>query len=284
MVRVTGLAKPARKLFGPMAARFIFNRSENSGRPLMIQGHKMFLAPKGRYPSPDMVVDRYEPATTKLFEQSLRPGMVFVDIGANVGYFSLIAANLVGSAGKVYAFEPAPENHAVLRRNIELNGYSNIQPVEKAVSHKSETTLLYLSALDSGSHSLSQEAARGIEGDFVQVSTTTLDSFFEGEAWPNVDLVKIDVEGGELGVLEGMDRFFERITSLKMIIEYCPFLIQSTGADPLALLNKLASMNFQVQFMDDKKGILPLESVDPHALTARLLKQQTYINIVCSRV
>lgn len=59
LVRATGLAKPARKLLGPVAGRLVFNSSANAGRPLVIQGHQMLLAPEGRYPSPDMVVDRW---------------------------------------------------------------------------------------------------------------------------------------------------------------------------------------------------------------------------------
>lgn len=266
-----------------MAARFVFNSSVNAGRPLLIQGHEMFLAPEGSYPSPDMVVDRYERATTDLFKQLLRPGMVFVDVGANIGYFSLLAAKLVGTEGKVYAFEPEPGNHGLLRKNIELNSYSNIQAIRKAVSNKSETTQLFLSALDSGSHSLYSEAARGVN-ESVQVTTTTLDSFLAAEAWPGIDLVKIDVEGAELGVLEGMESLIERSPALKLIVEYCPFLIQSTGEKPSDLLEKLASMQFNVQIIDDIKGVMPFDATDLTSITTKLLKQETYINIVCSPI
>jgi len=242
----------------------------------------MFLAPEGSYPSPDMVVDRYEPATTDLFKELLKPGMVMADVGAHVGYFSLLAAEIVGPSGKVFAFEPEPGNHGLLRKNIEVNSLPNIQAVEKAVSDRSGTTEFFLSELDSGSHSLFGKAARGIR-EKVQVMVTTLDDFFESEGWPNTDLIKIDVEGAELGVLHGMERLIERMPNLNLVIEYCPFLIEATGANPSDLLNRLESKSFQVQFIDDKKGVLPLDAAQLESITARLLKQKTYINILCTR-
>jgi len=266
-----------------MAGRLVFKSSVNTDRPLLVQGHQMFLAPQGSYAAPDMVVDRYERATTELFKQLLRPGMVFVDVGANIGYFSLLAAKLVGAGGKVYAFEPEPGNHALLCKNINLNSYSNVHAVQKAVSNKSESTLLFLSALDSGSHSLYSEAARGIQKS-VEITTTSVDEFLESENWPGIDLMKIDVEGAELEVLEGMGDLVERSPELKLVVEYCPFLIRLTGAKPAELLTKLASMQFQIEIIDDKKGVIPLGTSDLVAITDRLLKQETYINILCSRL
>lgn len=240
----------------------------------------MFLAPKGSYASPDMVVDRYERATTELFKKLLQPGMIFVDVGANIGYFSLLAAKLVGPEGKVYAFEPEPGNHDLLRKNIELNSYSNIQAIQKAVSDKSESTLLFLSALDTGSHSLYSEAARGLQ-ESVEITTTTIDEFLESEGWPSIDLMKIDVEGAELVVLAGMENLVKRSPNIKLVIEYCPFLIQSTGANPSDLLTKLSSMELQIQIIDDRKGPIPFDSSNLMSITDRLLKQETYINILC---
>ena len=280
--RTFGVSKVLRRTVGPLAGRLVFKSSANSGQPFIIQGHKMFLAPEGRYPSPDMVVDRYEQATTRLFRQLIQPGMVVVDIGANIGYFTLLAAELVGSSGTVYAFEPEPNNYALLNKNIHLNSYSNIQPAETAVSDECGSTQLFLSAMDNGSHSIHDAAARGVAATHL-VATTTLDAFLEGEGWPNVDLVKIDVEGAETRVLDGMERFCERSPDFNLIIEYCPALIHATGAKPSDLLDQLASMNLNVLFVDEKNGVLPPEASDPALITAKLLKQETYMNLLCSR-
>jgi FkbM family methyltransferase len=248
----------------------------------MIQGHKMILAPDGRYPSPDMVVDKYEQATTNLFRQLIHPGMMVVDVGANIGYFTLLAAELVGSTGIVYAFEPEPDNYALLKKNIQLNSYTNIQPIETAVSDECGAIQLYLSAMDNGSHSIFGAAARGV-ATTKTVAATTLDGFLEGEGWPNIDLVKIDVEGAENRVLDGMEQLCERSPKLNLIIEYCPALIQATGANPHDLLDRLAAMKLAVRFIDEKNGVLPPEASDPTVITEKLLKQENYINLLCSR-
>jgi len=281
--RTFRVSKILRRTVGPLAGRLVFKSSANSGQPFIIQGHQMFLAPKGRYPSPDMVVDRYEQATTKLFRQLIQPGMVVVDVGANVGYFTLLAAELAGSSGTVYAFEPEPNNYALLKKNIQLNSYSNIQPIETAVSNERGSTQLYLSAMDNGSHSIYGMAARGVTETHL-VATTTLDAFLEGEGWPKVDLVKIDVEGAEIRVLDGMERLCERSPDFNLIIEYCPVLINATGAKPSDLLDKLASMNLKVRFVDEKNGVMAPEAADLDLITAKLLKQETYMNLLCSRI
>ena len=242
----------------------------------------MFLAPVGRYPSPDMVVDKYESTTTQLFRQLLKPGMTVIDVGANVGYFSLLAADLVGSGGTVYAFEPEPENHTLLSTNIEINSYTNIQAKQEAVSNTCGSTPFFLSELDNGSHSIYEAGARGVAAR-LSVNTTTLDAFVEGEGWPNIDLLKIDVEGAELTVLDGMEQLNQRNPGLTLIIEYCPSLLQAAGVPPLDLLDKLTSMNFKICFADEKKGQVLPEETNPESVTARLLRQETYMNLVCSR-
>jgi FkbM family methyltransferase len=80
--------------------------------------------------------------------------MTVVDIGANIGYYSLIAAEPIGTDGKVYAFEPDPDNYALLVRNVELNGYRNVETVEKAVSSESGFVTLYIDRSNFGNRSL----------------------------------------------------------------------------------------------------------------------------------
>ena len=91
----------------------------------------------------DGVNEKYE---TELFKKMVQDGMVVVDIGANIGYYTLIAAKLVGNKGIVYAFEPEPSNYELLCQNIAINGYTNVVPIEKAVSKTSGKTKLYVNA------------------------------------------------------------------------------------------------------------------------------------------
>ena len=124
--RFSGQMGLMRRLVGPVVGRLLYSLSPGGAGPAQIHGHTMYLASSGSYPPLDMAMGRYEPETTRLFKETVKPGMVVVDIGAHVGYYTLLAAKQVGPDGKVYAFEPEPGNHALLLKNIGMNGYDNV--------------------------------------------------------------------------------------------------------------------------------------------------------------
>lgn len=141
----------------------------------------------------------YEPAKHALILRHLRPGMTFIDVGANKGDFTLLAARLTGPAGRVISIEPEPENHSVLRRSIELNDYANITVLQVALSDSDATADLQIGST-SGSHTLSPEF-NGLRA--VSVPTRTLDTVVADHRLSSVDMIKIDVQGFELAVLRG---------------------------------------------------------------------------------
>lgn len=96
-----------------------------------VQGHKMFLDSKDSLRL--SIHGIYEPLETELAKKEVKKGNVVLDIGANIGYYTLIFAKLVGEDGKVFAFEPDPTNFALLKKNVEMNGYKNVMFVQKAV-------------------------------------------------------------------------------------------------------------------------------------------------------
>ena len=85
----------------------------------------------------------YEPCETEFVMNEIKKGDVVLDIGANIGYYTLIFARLVGEEGKVFAFEPDPENFALLKKNVEINGYHNVVLVQKAISNKTGKIRLF---------------------------------------------------------------------------------------------------------------------------------------------
>src|SRR4030042_4007070 len=97
----------------------------------------------------------WEVETIRLFKQLAKEGDTVVDIGAHIGYYTLLAARIVGDTGKVYAFEPDPANHDVLVGNIKLNGFQNVVTVRKAISDKNGQIELYLNEKNTGGHSIS---------------------------------------------------------------------------------------------------------------------------------
>ena len=141
-----------------------------------------------------MWLGSYEFDMQRAIVASLRAGMVFYDLGANVGFFSLLAARYVGTAGHVYAFEPLARNLEYLNRHIELNGVSNITVVPKAVADRAGTAGFAVR-----DHSTSHLCDAGE----VKVEVTTLDSFCMQQGVRPPDIVKVDIEGAEIAMLRG---------------------------------------------------------------------------------
>jgi FkbM family methyltransferase len=148
----------------------------------------------------------YEPPIQRALARCLKPGDVFYDIGANVGFFSILAATLTGSGGAVYAFEPVPDNVASIHRNVRLNGLTNVKVHAVAVAATSGREELVL-ARNRGGASL---ASAGVHvpdpAATMPVRTVAIDEFIQRPNTAPPTLVKIDVEGAELGVLQGMQR------------------------------------------------------------------------------
>jgi len=126
-----------------------------------IEGHKMFL---DSFDSLKLSINKsYEEFETEVTKKIVNDGDVVLDIGANIGYYTLIFAKLVGKNGKVYAFEPEPNNLAILKKNIEINGYKNIEVIDKVVSNKNGTVKLYISEQNKGHHSICEKRNQYIE-------------------------------------------------------------------------------------------------------------------------
>jgi len=141
-----------------------------------------------------------ELAVQRALADLLGDGEVLFDVGANLGFFTVLGARLVGPSGRVVAFEPHPANVALLARNVELNGFANVTVVAKVVSDASGERLL------GGSNTAlaSVLAAAGEAPDAIQIPAVSIDDFVAGGPAPNV--VKLDVEGHEVQALRGMAR------------------------------------------------------------------------------
>lgn len=141
----------------------------------------------------------HEPALQRALMAQLRPGQVVYDVGAHVGFFSLIAARAVGPEGQVYAFEPMPANAAIIRELAELNQLSNLQVIEAAVCDRSGSAAF--AGGDRPNRSRLAEVDARVAAD-TQVAAVALDEFSAAHRPPN--LVKLDAERAELLVLRGM--------------------------------------------------------------------------------
>jgi FkbM family methyltransferase len=145
----------------------------------------------------------YEPTQTQLFQELVKPGDVVYDVGAHFGYYTLLSSKLVGDGGRVIAFEPSPANLARLYRHIYLNDRKNVQVLELAVSDH-EGIAHFETRTGSGVGHLADDGP-------LEVKLTRLDSLTQ---FPLPQVMKIDVEGAEVGVLNGAKTLFARCKPL----------------------------------------------------------------------
>lgn len=157
-----------------------------------------------------------EPAMQEVFETYVRPGQVFYDIGANIGYFTIIGARLVGPEGRVHAFEPVPANAAAVRHNCSLNGFGRVTVWENAVSDHSGRAEMYLAEYAGGSALTSAAPPPDVKGRLA-VQAVAIDDLVQRGAIEPPDFVKVDVEGAEMSVLRGMQ---ETLDQYRPVIVY----------------------------------------------------------------
>lgn len=230
-----------------------------------VQEHKMYVDIADMGVVPALIENGiYHACMTGLFRNKIKDGMVCVDVGANIGYCTLIMAGLAGRSGKVFAFEPEPNNFELLIRNIKLNGYDNVDAIQKAVCNNDKSVDLFLDETSLAGHSLAS-----IGKKHIKVEGQSLDSFFAGYQ-RKINLVKIDVEGAELSVINGMDRIIRENKDLTIITEFFPDAMEKFGDSPKKLLNVLCEYGFQLYDLDDQDGLIMI--TDPYTM---LLKKPT---------
>lgn len=186
----------------------------------------------------------FEVSKMAAVKRYLTKGQTFVDVGGNKGDFALLAASLTGQTGKVLCFEPEPRNCHWIRRSTELNSYENVDLHELALSDSEGTAQLHLGR-QSGSHTL-LAGIRGRDVGTVTVRTATLDSILDTLSVSQVDVMKVDVEGAELSVLEGARRTLMTNPHIVLLIDIHPFL----GVKPERLCSLITEMGFAIHSME----------------------------------
>lgn len=173
---------------------------------------------------------RHEKEMTDVFCEEVTEGMTMVEIGANIGYYTLIAADEFGPSGTVHAIEPVPENHEILRKNLEINGYGDIATHNLAISDSEGETEMILteesnwgSIVDPDEGNVSQhrrEKMREKREGSITVPTTTVDKFVSETLTDDVDVFRMDIEGAEEQAIAGMAETLQSASApCKLFIE-----------------------------------------------------------------
>lgn len=240
-----------------------------------VQGRKMYVDSEDKYIAPLLMMNGiYAPFETEIFRREMKKGMTVVDIGAHWGYYTTLAAELSGGTGKVFAFEPNPNNYSLLIKNIETNGYTNVTATQKAVSDKVGIAELFLAQGNSGDHRIYNP---GNDRESIQIETVSLDEFFKDKN-EQIDLIKIDTQGAEMAILQGMDNIIKENTDLTIITEFWPMSLKKFGYSPEEYLNRLIEYGFKLFHIDEQTQ--KVESVDVDGCM-RICPNEKHLNLLC---
>ena len=236
-----------------------------------------------------MVYRRWQPLETMLYERLLRPGDRVVDVGANIGYFSVLFAELVGKNGRVLAIEPEPNNARLLRKNVEQRDLAQIVAIaQTAVGAAAGTATLYVASSGNlGDNRLyDSEERRGLAAakgrTATQVPITRVDDLTPD--WTRADFIKMDIQGFEAQALEGMRGIVSRSPELLLFTEFFPFGMRAAGSDPAGFLGALRAQGFAIwETRDGASPLVRLRADEDAAFAARMEPGREEANLLCAR-
>lgn len=240
--------------------RFVLTPLINFFKPdyLMIQGHKLYIDKQDEVVSQELIQSRkWEEYETELFKKNIKKGDTILDIGAHIGYYTLLAARLVGDKGKVYAFEPAPRNFELLKKNIKENGYSNVVLINKAVADMDGESKLFLNNENTGDHRIYNPQD---QRKFIKIQTVMLDSFFKNKS-TKVDFIKIDVQGSEVRAFKGAVSLIKENRNIKILTEFWPKGLKLSGSSALEYASFLEKNRFQIYDIDEAEKTIKLINI-----------------------
>ena len=200
----------------------------------------------------------FEPAEIAFVRNSLKPGDVFLDIGANAGIFSVVAANIVGPKGHVHAFEPGQREFALLKKNIALNNLTNVTAHQLAISRETGKAEFQVSR-DGAMSSLQKTNHPGqVIQESITIDTITLDDFRSQSNISRVDFIKIDVEGAEKLVFEGGRNLFASLHPVTILFESADVNAGAFGYTTKDFLTELRERGFILYSLDHNANLSPI--------------------------
>jgi len=213
-----------------------------------------FPAEEWRLPAYQIIRGNMELGLVKVFSKCIDVGNVIVDVGANVGMYTLIAVRQLGAEGRVYSFEPTPRTFDILKNNIQVNGYLETNKIilrQAAVSDKLQRKAKFFVHKEALTHNtLYQEA--GVDCMEIEIETVALDDVLKVEK--HVDVIKIDAEGAEPLVLRGMRETIANNPHLIVFMEFAPSHLHRAGTDVSAFITEIRNYGFTIRQVIEPTG------------------------------
>ncbi len=245
---------------------------------LHYRGIQLALNPNDPVVSGALLFNVYENDEVDYFQCLLRPGMTVVDVGANIGLYTALAAAGIGPAGRVVALEPDPESFSYLQKTLALNGFTTVEPCAAAASSGTGTAQLFRNPDNRGDSRLYDDP---LLANPLAIQTTTLDELLRAHGIRSVDILKMDVQGAEGLVLAGAAQILRDSPNLTIMMEFWPYGLARTGCNAREILHQLRADGFQLVDIGRKFQQLHSDH-DFDELVARL-QGRRYTNLVASK-
>lgn len=250
----------------PVFERFYIASQKSEAKIVKIPNGKLKVTTKDTSVSLSLLAKgSYEPKETELVLKKLKRGDVFFDIGANIGYYTVLASKKVGPRGRVFAFEPDFENFKQLSENVKLNKCKNVVLENKAVSDRNGRIKFKIEHLKKGE-------SRASKNGQISVPTIKLDNYGK------IDVLKMDIEGAEIMALRGAKKTLNR-RGIKLFIEYNPGSLEEFARGPNELLRLIRQLGFGlISIVDETRGqILPYSEMNLKSV----MNHTTFCNLYC---
>lgn len=237
-----------------------------------VDGQEMYVKADNSHIAKSLIImGAWEPEETEVFLSLLQPHMTFLDVGAHVGYYTLLAAKRVA---QVYAFEPDPESLALLLRSVQANGHTNVGCFQKAVADKVGRARFHIDSEAWGNSLSPKNVNHPVR--LLDVETVSLDHLYaSGALGEHIHLVKIDVQGAEEAVLRGAATILATCRPI-VLMEVEPKRLRNMGTDPYRLLERLGR--------DHSYDIRAIEGAQPDSVEdiVALAERESIIDVVAT--
>jgi FkbM family methyltransferase len=266
--------EPAHSVF--VAGKALLSGTVFKVMPIRVGGGRLYMNPANTVSLFPYLLGTYDWREIELVRQLVREGDTALDVGANIGYYTLRLATLCGDSGRVHSFEPDPVNFELLRTNVRLNSLPNVTLHNVALADFDGSSALYRSKLNAGDYSLAPRS--GTTRDPIRVPCYTLDSLRD-QISQAPRLLKMDVQGFEPSVLRGASQCLATWQPRPwLLLEFDVEFFTASGQSPLAFLEWLTSRDYVL----GRVGIGPMRPTEPAELSGSMAPRKGGFNLLAA--